>query len=92
MLLKTDPSQRPTAEQVLSVPALQPRVKATFQKCVSHKQHRHRWRAASKECAFQSVSNEEKVGRVSLCVRVFVCLCVHARVNVCVWAMGGHVT
>ena len=85
MLLKTDPSQRPTAEQVLSVPALQPRVKATFQKCVSHKQHRHRWRAVSKERAFQSVSNEEKVrggggvGVGGLCV----CVCVRTHVHVC---------
>ncbi|KAL8563476.1 hypothetical protein ACOMHN_011955 [Nucella lapillus] len=41
VLLKTDPSRRPTAQQVLKVPALQPHVGLTYRRCLRHKQRRH---------------------------------------------------
>ncbi|XP_076453647.1 uncharacterized protein LOC143288875 [Babylonia areolata] len=47
VLLNADPSQRPTAQQVLSVPALRPYVSATYRHCLRHKQHRQRPRLPS---------------------------------------------
>ena len=51
VLLQTDAAQRPSAEQVLRVPALQRQVKATYKRCVSHRLERRRQRALSREVA-----------------------------------------
>ena len=51
VLLQTDAAQRPSAEQVLRVPALQRQVKVTYKRCVSHRLERRRQRALSREVA-----------------------------------------
>ena len=61
VLLQTDPAQRPSAEQVLRVPAIQRQVTATYRRCVSHRLQRRRQRALSREAASPG---REKVQRM----------------------------
>ena len=46
VLLNVNPEKRPSAEQVLKVPALQTFIKTTFKKCVAHRQRKDSERAA----------------------------------------------
>lgn len=81
ILLGTDPAKRPSAEQIITVPALQSYVKSTYRKCMRHKQGLMQAASVAKQCISSNHPAPVSLERVCLCIYLFISL------YMCLWIM-----